>query len=60
MTTVVANPRAQKRKLLDRLQENADSNERDEIERQLAQISVALDYLDPTGRMMNAADRRRS
>ena len=49
MTTVVANPRARKRKLLDRLQENADSNERNEIERQLAHISVALDYLDPTG-----------
>ena len=46
--TTVANLRARKRKLLERLEENADSNERDEIERQLALTDVALDYLGPT------------
>jgi hypothetical protein len=40
---------ARKQQLLDRLQENPGPNERDEIERVLAQIDTALDLLDEAG-----------
>jgi hypothetical protein len=47
--TTVAKLLARKQQLLDRLQENPGANERDEIERVLAQIDTALDLLDETG-----------
>jgi len=47
--TAVANLLARKQLLLDRLQEDPDPKERDEIERVLAQIETALNLLDKTG-----------
>ena len=47
--TTVANLLARKQLLLERLQENPGQHERDEIERLLAQIDIALDLLDQTG-----------
>ena len=47
--TTIANLLARKQQLLDRLQENPGPNERDEIERVLAQIDTALDLLDKAG-----------
>jgi hypothetical protein len=46
---IVAALLARKQQLLDRLQENPDPHERDEIDRLLAQINRALDYLDQPG-----------
>jgi hypothetical protein len=47
--TTVANLLARKQQLLERLQENPGPHERDEIERLLARIDTALDYLEETG-----------
>ena len=47
--TTVANLLARKQLLLDRLQEEPDPKERGEIERVLAQIETALNWLDKTG-----------
>ena len=47
--TTVANLLARKQLLLDRLQEDPDPKERDEIERVLAQIETALNLLDKPG-----------
>jgi hypothetical protein len=44
--TTLANLPARKQKLLERLQENPGLNERDEIERLIAQINIALDLLE--------------
>jgi hypothetical protein len=44
--TTLANLLARKQKLLERLQENPGDNERDEIERLIAQINTALDLLE--------------
>ena len=44
--TTLANLLARKQKLLERLQENPGPNERDEIERLIAQINTALDLLE--------------
>jgi hypothetical protein len=44
--TTLANLLARKQKLLERLQENPGPNERDEIERLIAQIDTALDLLE--------------
>jgi hypothetical protein len=44
--TTLANLLARKQKLLERLQENPGPNERDEIERLIAQIDSALDLLE--------------
>ncbi len=43
--TTLANLLARKQKLLERLQENPDPNERDEIERLIVQINTAFDLL---------------
>ena len=40
---------AQKRQLIERLQENPGPEERDEIERLLEKLDAALDSLDGTG-----------
>ena len=56
--TAVANLLARKQLLLDRLQEDPDPKERDEIERVLAQIDVALNLLDKTGRPITMSDPR--
>ena len=48
--TTVANLLARKQQLLDRLQEDPGPNERDEIERLLAEIDDGLDLLEETGR----------
>ena len=47
--TTAAKLLAQKQGLIERLQENPGSHERDEIERILAQIDAALNLLDETG-----------
>jgi len=47
--TTLANLLARKQKLLERLQENPGPNERDEIERLIAQIDTALDLLKAPG-----------
>jgi hypothetical protein len=44
--TTFANLLARKQLLLDRLQENIGSHEREEIERQVEQINTALSFLD--------------
>jgi hypothetical protein len=44
--TTLANLLARKQKLLERLQEDPGPNERDEIERLIAQINTALDLLE--------------
>lgn len=44
--TTLAKLLARKQKLLQRLQENPGPNERDEIERLIAQINTALDLLE--------------
>ena len=44
--TTLAKLLARKQKLLERLQENPGPNERDEIERLIAQIDTALDLLE--------------
>jgi hypothetical protein len=45
----VATLLARKQQLVERLQENPGPHERDEIDRLMAQINTALDYLDETG-----------
>jgi hypothetical protein len=47
--TTVANLLARKQMLLERLQEGPGPNEREEIERLLAQIDAALNLLDEAG-----------
>jgi hypothetical protein len=47
--TTVAKLLARKQQLLERLQESPGANERDEIERLLAQIDTALNLLDEAG-----------
>jgi hypothetical protein len=49
--TTVANLLARKQTLLDRLQNDPGPQERDEIERLLAQIDIALDLLDRSGQI---------
>lgn len=49
MTSTAAKLLAQKRELLDRLAENPGPNEREEIERVLAKIDTALNWLDDAG-----------
>ena len=49
--TTVANLLARKQMLLERMQKNPGPHERDEIERRLAQIDVALDLLDRSGQI---------
>jgi hypothetical protein len=49
--TTVANLVARKQMLLDQLQNDPGPHERDEIERRLAQIDVALDLLDRSGQI---------
>ena len=44
--TTVANLLARKQQLKERLQQDPGPNERDEIERQLAEIDAALDLLE--------------
>jgi hypothetical protein len=44
--TTVENLLTRKQKLLERLQDNPGSKERDEIEGELAQINTALDLLE--------------
>ncbi len=44
--TTLAKLLARKQKLIERLQENPGHNERDEIERLIAQINTALDLLE--------------
>lgn len=46
MSTAVVKLLTQKRKLLDRLEQNPGSNERAEIEQLLAKIDTALNLLD--------------
>ena len=52
--TTLANLLARKQKLLERLQENPGPNERDEIERLIAQINTALDLLEAPDESSNA------
>ena len=47
--TTIANLLARKQQLLDRLQENPEPSEREEYERVLAKIEIALNLLDKTG-----------
>ena len=47
--TTVARLLARKQQILERPQENLSPEERDEIERQLAQIDTALNLLDEAG-----------
>ena len=47
--TTLATLRARKQKLLERLEENPDPNERDEIEHFLQKIDIALDLLNDAG-----------
>ncbi|MFY9954580.1 hypothetical protein [Bradyrhizobium sp.] len=47
--TTVAKLLARKQQLKDRLQQDPGANERDEIERQLAEIDAALDLLEEVG-----------
>ena len=47
--TTVAKLLARKQQLKDRLQQDPGPNERDEIERQLAEIDAALDLLEEVG-----------
>jgi len=47
--TTMANLLARKQKLLERLQENPDPHEREEIEGVIAQIDTALDLLEEPG-----------
>jgi hypothetical protein len=47
--TTVAKLLARKQQLLERLRENPGPNERDEIERLLAQVDTALNLLDEAG-----------
>jgi hypothetical protein len=47
--TTVAKLLARKRLLVDRLQQDPGPNERDEIERLLAEIDSALDLLEDAG-----------
>ena len=47
--TTVAKLLARKQQLKDRLQQDPGRNERDEIERQLAEIDAALDLLEEVG-----------
>jgi hypothetical protein len=47
--TTIENLLERKQKLLERLQANPDTHERDEIEGQLAQIDTALDMLEEPG-----------
>jgi hypothetical protein len=47
--TTVAKLLARKRQLLDRLQHDPGPNERDEIERLLADIDATLDLLEEVG-----------
>jgi hypothetical protein len=47
--TTLAKLLARKQQLLERLQENPGSHERDEIERQLEEIDTALELLDEAG-----------
>jgi hypothetical protein len=49
--TTVANLLARKQMPLERLQNNRGPHERDEIERLLAQIDIALDLLDRSGQI---------
>lgn len=49
--TTVANLLARKQTLSERLQKNPGPHERDEIERLLAQIDIALDLLDRSGQI---------
>lgn len=49
MSTTVAELLAQKRELLDRLEQNPGPNERAEIEAMLEKIDTALDMLDDDG-----------
>jgi hypothetical protein len=44
--TTLANLLARRQKLLERLQENPRSNEREEIERLIIQINTALELLE--------------
>ena len=48
--TTVANLLARKQLLLDRLQDDPDPKERDEIKRLITQIDTALNLLDASGR----------
>ena len=50
MTTTAAKLLAQKKELLDRLVDNPGPNEREEIERLLAKIDTALNWLEDAGR----------
>jgi hypothetical protein len=52
--TTLATLRARKQKLLERLEENPDPNERDEIERLLQKIDIALDLLNDAGPIADA------
>ena len=47
--TTAAKLLAQKQQLLERLYENPGPQERDEIERRLQKIDIALHYLDGAG-----------
>ena len=47
--TTLAKLLARKRQLLERLQEDPGQHERDEIERQLQEIDMALNLLDEAG-----------
>jgi chaperonin cofactor prefoldin len=47
--TTVAKLLARKQQLKERLQQDPGPNERDEIERQLAEIDAALDLLEEAG-----------
>jgi hypothetical protein len=49
--TTVANLLARKQMLLERLQNNPGPHERDEIERLMAQIDIALGLLDRSGQI---------
>lgn len=46
MSTTVAKLRAQKRELLDRLEQDRGANERSDIEQLLTKIDMALNLLD--------------
>jgi hypothetical protein len=49
--TTVANLVARKQILLERMQNNPGPHDRDEIERLLAQIDIALELLDRSGQI---------
>ena len=49
VTSTAAKLLAQKQQLVERLEQNPGTHERDEIERQIEQIDSALNLLDGTG-----------